>query len=369
MGNKTRRRGQKRRGTRRKGGAINKLPNIPNSMTLAEFEDKYDVFYISAHGGILDTNISVPGNTYLMHSIPSTYVCKLAGDDEKLNRFYKPSSGNDDAYDEDNFMEFIRNPRIVFETIYRQDNQLVSRVFATNNNNFKRQSKITSIYEPGDEVPDVILQFYSYFVQATAEGGASHFIAPGIFKIPMSTNIKSVRDKSLDAIRRMTSEGAPRSILERELTAKDNEFIQLSGNLLGPIKKRTGKNTFRLSELLEFRELAAGRTSTGESKKRLFIIHACKSMSGIANNDRCRRRAASVNRIRDSLLFRSNIPSQISRLRAQLEEQERQKREREEQLELYQLTRGQKPRGIVSPNGLSWNNVERIYREPPSEID
>lgn len=322
MGNKTRRKGQKRRRTRRKGGAINKLPNIPNSMTLAEFEDKYDVFYVSAHGGLLDSDFIVPENTYLLHSVPSTYVCKMAGDDERLNRFYTPTDKyNNNSYDNDNFMSFIRNPRIVFETIYTPNNNVVSLFGA--NNIVKQQSKVTSIYEPADEVPDVILQFYSYYVQPTAETGSSHFIAPGIFKIPMTKNTKYLRDSSLAAIARMTREGAPKDVLERELAAKDSEFLKLPENLLAPIIKSTGKHTFKLSELLTFRELGAGRTSAGDSKKRLFIIHACKSMMGSNNSVKGRRRAESVNRIRATRVRRANLLSQFLRARNQLENQER----------------------------------------------
>jgi hypothetical protein len=373
MGNKTRRKGQKRRVTRRKGGAINKLPNIPNSMTLEEFEDEYDVFYVSAHGGLVDSDFIVPKNTYLLHSVPSTFVCKMAGDDERLNRFYgQVDDYNDEGYSTNTFMPFIRNPRIVFEKIYRENNQLVRTFFNTSSttNDLKRQSNITSLYEPSDIVPDVILQFYSYYVQPTAETGSSHFIAPGIFKIPMTKNTKSLRDSSFAAIARMTREGASKAVLERELTAKDSEFLKLPENLLAPIVNRTNKNTFKLSELLTFRELAASRTSDGGSKKRLFIIHACKSMMVTNNSVRGRRRATSVNRILASRLHRSNLPTQFRLARTKLENQERRERERKEQFELYKLTRKSAPRGILVPtNRITWNNIERATRTPESEVD
>jgi hypothetical protein len=128
---------------------------------------------------------------------------------------------------------------------------------------------------------------------------------------------------------------------------------------------RTKRNTFRLSELLDFRELEAGTSSTGEPKKRLFIIHACKSMSGSANNDRRRVRSESVNRIKVTKIRNANLPSQFNRARRQLNAMQRSEQAElnaMQQFELAQLTRGERPRGIISGNTMTWNNVERISR-------
>jgi hypothetical protein len=368
MVSKTRRNNQKGRSftRKRRGGAINKLRNIPAGMTLKEFEDKYDVFYISAHGGLLKEKIKVPGMTYLLHSIPSTLVCKMAGDDEKLDRFYSPSDKyNDNGYNDDNFMSFIRSPRIVFETIYKPNNELVGNLFVNPNNkrykNLIRQSKITSIYEPGDEVRDVILQFYSYYVQPTAAAGTSHFIAPGIFKIPMTPKTKNIRDVSFADIRRL-GPTAPEEVVKSKLSQADSDFTNLPENILGKIVSRTGMNTFKLSDLLNFRELDAGKSSTGEDKKRLFIIHACKSMMEKNNNDEGRARSESVNRVKMTRILNANLPSQLRTARRKLNEQQ-------EQFELAQLTRGERPQGIISGNAMTWNNVERIFRGAPSEVD
>ena len=357
MVSKTRRKTQKRRSSTRKrrGGAINKLRNIPAGMALNEFEDKYDVFYISAHGGLLRESFVVPEMTYLMHSVPSTFTCRLAGDDEKLDRFYRP--GENEGYNDENFMAFIQNPRILFGTIYRSNNALLRDLVV--NQNKKYQSEITSIYEPGDEVRDVTLQFYSYYVEPTAEGGVSHFIAPGIFKIPMLSHTKHTRDALFADIRRL-GPTAPRSVVEKKLRAADKEFTSLPGNILGQIVNRTHTNTFKLSDLLNFRELEAGMSSTGERKKRLFIIHACKSMTGSTNNDRRRARSESVNRIKVTQIRNANLPSQMNRARRQLNAMQ--------QFELAQLTRGERPRGIISGNAMTWNNVERISRVRP-DID
>jgi hypothetical protein len=370
MVSKTRRKTQKRHSSTRKrrGGAINKLRNIPAGMTLNEFEDKYDVYYISAHGGLLGEKFVVPEMTYLMHSVPSTYTCRLAGDDENLDRFYRPRANENEGYNDENFMAFIQNPRTLFGTIYRSNNELLRDLFVSPNNtryqNLKYQSEITSIYEPGDEVRDVILQFYSYYVEATAEGGTSHFIAPGIFKIPMSSQTKRTRDALLADIRRLGPR-APRNVVGKTLKAADREFTNLPGNILGQIVNRTKRNTFRLSELLDFRELEAGTSSTGEPKKRLFIIHACKSMSGSANNDRRRVRSESVNRIKVTKIRNANLPSQFNRARRQLNAMQRSEQAElnaMQQFELAQLTRGERPRGIISGNTMTWNNVERISR-------
>jgi hypothetical protein len=123
--------------------------------------------------------------------------------------------------------------------------------------------------------------------------------------------------------------------------------------------------------LLDFRELEAGMSSTGEPKERLFIIHACKSMMGSTNNDRRRVRSESVNRIKLTKIRNANPPSQLNRARHQLNamlRSEKAELNAMEQFELAQLTRGERPRGIISGNTMTWNNIERISRVQP-DID
>lgn len=302
MVSKTRRKNQKGRGNTRKrrGGAIYRLRNVTDAMTLAEFERLYDVFYISAHGGLESKEFSVPKDTYLLHSIPSTFKCFLAANDTKLDRFYQPEDkyNTSNAYGlledgEEHFMKFIKNPKIVFPHIYNKS-QLSEIVKFTNN----RFAEVTSIYEPDDFVNDVLLQFYSYSVEPTAAGGITHFIAPGIFKIPMSYNIKRIRDEYLFTIQSMR--GVPKDVIDAELKAKDTKFINLKGNLIKSIIERERRREFKLSSLLKMPELQAA-----PGKKRLLIIHACKST--FANNTTKKQiRRQSLSRFLYPALFKNN---------------------------------------------------------------
>ena len=279
--------------TRKRGGAINKLPGIPKGMKLAKFRSEWDVFYIRAHGSLDPDVYEVPANTYILHTVPSTIPCTFRVNSEQLDKFYM---GNDNTlgYNEE-FMEFIEDPRSVFPSIYKD---------LPNNASVP---DITSIYEPNDLVSDVILSFASHVVrkQDMAQGGSTHFIVPGIFKLPMSKAVKSERNSSIRDIQRKLNMNNTK--LQKELTEKDTEFINLRENLLKPILARNpGITHFNLSEIIKQPELQA---SAG--KERFIIVHACKSLTGLDSDPKKKEiikaslRRASVNRIRNAELARS----------------------------------------------------------------
>ncbi len=287
MMRKTVKRGHRRRHTHKRGGAINRLPGIPKGMELRDFLSKWDVFYIRAHGGLLPSKFKVPNNTYILHTVPSSIACTFRVNSEQLDKFYE---GNDDTLGfEDEFMEFIEEPRSVFPFIYK--------------NVPKKENlpDVTSIYEPDDKVYDVSLSFASHTVRAEnmASGGITHFIVPGIFKLPMSAEVKRERNAG---VRNITSKlNMPRNRLQEELTKKDREFIAQKSNLLkGIIARNPGKYNYDLSEILSQPELQA---SAG--KQRFIIVHACKSVMGLSKNMKRLVRSDSINRIINSDLSRS----------------------------------------------------------------
>lgn len=305
MGNKTRRKGQKRRVTRRKGGAIDKLPDVTDAMTLVEFESKYDVFYIRAHGGLLSTQFTVPRNTYLLHSVPSTLSCTFPVDDERLDRFYKPEGryNASNSYGiiepnetDDHFMKFVKNPKSLFEYTYSKRNLAEFHRF-----NDDRIPARTSIYEPYDSVNDITLQFYSHSVVSSAEGGVTHFIAPGIFKIPISNGIKKLRDNYLEVINSLRT--SPH--IDSELEKVDRDFISKKENLLHLIANKD-KYTVELSELLSMPQLQPAK-----GKKRLVIIHACKSAPSATEKEKKAVRRRSIERVIGSELLREPLENNV----------------------------------------------------------
>jgi hypothetical protein len=291
MARKTMKKRTGRHHTRKRGGAINKLPGIPKGMKLRDFLSKWDVFYIRAHGGLLPSKFKVPNNTYILHTVPSSLACTFRVNSEQLDKFYE---GNDETLGfEEEFMEFIEDPRSVFPFIYK---------------NVPKKANlpdITSIYEPDDKVYDVSLSFASHTVrdENMASGGITHFIVPGIFKLPMSAEVKRERNAGF---RNITSKlDMPRNRLQEELTKKDREFIAQKSNLLkGIIARNPGKYNYDLSEIISQPELQA---SAG--KQRFIIVHACKSIIGLPPNNlaqtKKRVRSESINRIIDSNLARS----------------------------------------------------------------
>jgi len=281
MVSKTRKRNQKRRATRRKGGAIDKLPNITNRTTLKEFNENYDVIYIRAHGLLLNTKFTVPKDTYILNSVPSTKTCVLSVRSATLNKFYE----NDYAED---FMSFIKKPRNVFPSIY---NPAMIETLRRSG----ESAEVTSIYEPGEKnIYDVLLQFKSHVVptEDVATKGVTHFIVPGIFKLPIARAVKNRRNELSDSIVRMLSMRRPSTNVEKELIKANREFTSLRGNLLNAISSRhRDRKEFHLSELLTFDEFKPAK-----GKKLFIIIHACRSTS-LPNAHIRRVRAESMNRI------------------------------------------------------------------------
>jgi hypothetical protein len=279
MVNKTVKHRQKRRAKthKRRGGAIDKLPDIKKG-DLVDFNNNWDVIYIRAHGLLLDSTFEVPPDKYILNSVPSTQSCYFPVDSPVLDGFYTDDFGTD-------FMEFIANPRVIFRNIY-------SPSMVGNLRKKGESSPVTSIYEPGDVVNDVLLQFESHVVAKNniATKGITHFIVPGIFKLPIPNFTKHLRDTLIRRVRSRLSMN--NEALKGELMSADDEFIRAPGNLLTSIVARNrDRKDYNLTELLSMPEL-----QPADGKKLFVIVHACKS-SHSANNVKARIRRASVNRI------------------------------------------------------------------------
>ena len=278
MGNKTRRNGQKRRTTRRSGGAIDKLPGVTNATELDDFNRDWDVIYIRAHGLILPDPLDVPADTFILNSIPSTMTCLFPVRDPAFDSFYA-GDYNDD------FIDFIRDPKATFRHIYTRRHLPTSK-------ERKEVSEITSIYEPDDIIYDTLLQFKSHVVPKAeySTKGATHFIVPGIFKLPIPQQTKTERNKLIRRVnlqRNILSNAAVQALLNNA----DSTYVGEAGNLLNPIIKREKVKEYTLSNLLTFPEL-----QPAPGKKLFIIIHACRS-ANMPNDKKRMVRRNSVNRI------------------------------------------------------------------------
>jgi hypothetical protein len=290
MVRKTRKNGDCRRSTKKKGGARKKLPGVTEEMTLEEFEKKWDVFYISAHGGISDDTITMAKNTYILNTTPTTEVCRMHPDLKKLGILYENDNKHVISYKSD-FMEAIRKPRLIVPFLYKRS-QLTDYKPGSND-----IPLVTSIYEPSDEIYDMTFVFNSHVVKNENQEtkGITHFVVPGIFKLPMSKHVKNVRNELLKDTRGKIKEKLPEKELEKILENANTSYIKLEENLLKDIKSELGikENKLLLSDILNSSYL---QPSIG--KKRLILIHACKSIIGKHNEENIKaHRRYSLSRI------------------------------------------------------------------------
>ena len=297
MVRKTRKTGNCRRSTKKKGGATKKLPGVTQEMTLEEFEKKWDVFYISAHGGILDNTIKLLDNTYILNTAPTTELCHMHPDLKKFGILYENNNKDVISYKQ-NFMEAIKKPRLIVPFLYKRS-QISDYTPGANN-----IPLVTSIYEPKDELYDMTFVFNSHVVKNENEAtkGISHFVVPGIFKLPISKTVKNVRNELLKDTRGKIKEKLPEKELEKILENANTSYIKLEENILKDIKSELGikENKLLLSDILNSSYL-----KPGEGKKRLIIIHACKEIIGKHNEENVKaRRRQSISRIITSELNR-----------------------------------------------------------------
>lgn len=296
------RRAQSRTRKLSRGGAVAVLPNVERIATAVQprvgtrkktrlemFNDEYDVFFIAAHGTLLqDSNYVVPPDTYISNL--SASGCELVHNEELERVFYSISSGNNESsantysYDTD-FWNYLTTPKY-------------NTKIKPNNNSSK---PTTSIYEPGDSVPDNSLSFLNTIF----------FGGIGIFKVPIPeyvlTTKKRLAKKFIDALDtlhsrkqlRVTPQGLPVFTKEFQYFLDDLsvEFIRTTGNLFHPILKRQGPevvNPFEctLSKLLKEPEL-----QPAPGKKRLIILQTCRGLSVKPNRITLSRiRRSSLNR-------------------------------------------------------------------------
>ncbi len=300
----------KRSRRRLQGGSVHKLPNINTIATnsrakriskLKEFESKYDVFFIVAHGAIL------PTKSYTVPSAPETYILNLSASgcdlthNERLERIFYGNtndnsinimnSGDYEAY----FWNFL-NPEYTAKNkpIFFNPNDPTA--------NIEGQEK-TAIYTPGEQVPDNSLEF----INRDFFGGIGVFKVP-IHPIVLQKKIKFSKDFDIEMNKLIddnklsipnygkdSTKMTPQEIQARNaaieqlkpqlstfVKEKDKEFINLEGNRFKTIlerRNRQGKRTpysMNLSELIQEPEL-----QPGPGKKRLIILQTCRGFYGL----------------------------------------------------------------------------------------
>jgi hypothetical protein len=327
------------RHSRKSGGATKKFPGVTNETTLEEFEREWDVFYISAHGGILDDTIKVPENTYILSTTPTTELCHMHPDLKKLGILYENNNAKDISYKQ-NFMNFAKKPRLLVPFLYKRS-QIAT--YRPGSNNIPL---VTSIYEPKDEIQDMSFAFSSHVVKKEnqATKGITHFVVPGIFKLPMSKSVKTTRNELLKNTREKVKAEILVKDLETLLEKANTEYIGLNENLVKDIKKELNieDNKLLLSQILHSKH-----TQASPGKKRFFLIHTCKEIIGKHNEEHKKsHRSVSVGRIIKSEVARLKSPESIEEIKRKEEEEAKRKEEeakrKEEETEARRVREAEK---------------------------
>lgn len=270
---------QTRRRRNLRGGSVHKLPNVntirdtplnQGKSALDKFMEMYDVFFVAAHGSILDTNYDVPYNpeTYVMNLSPAG--CNLIHSDELERKFYKKSKDPSVQLGtfEDEFWDFL-NPE------YGPGKK---PIFYNPLNQASIEEETVAIYLPNEKVPDNSLNFEN-----------TNFIAGlGVFKVPISEEFLQKKigyDEYFDKLRMNNKISPQDKFLRMNMTKKqmDDELFKSKDNLFKTILARRRKKGIQdpykmtVSDLLQQDEL---KPTAG--KKRLVILQTCRGFDETA---------------------------------------------------------------------------------------
>ena len=260
-----------------KGGVISKLP-LSLNININNFSDKWNIFYIGAHG-ILDPNIKfkIPNDTYILHIAPSGKGC--GQDDSILNQIVYDDKSMSSVISKNKFWKNIfnflslKNPEATgFKSIIYNDKM---------NKNYKNSDTI-GFYEPGDECHELYFNFNT--------SPPLYFFETGLYKLPMK---KSYLDYVNDHQEKI-SEGfqSKMSIDEINKLYKEGDkfFHTRNDNLLSPQLKINSNYLFKLSDILNISHFIE------IGKKRIFIIFACRivSTNDVKNTIKVRRHSINL---------------------------------------------------------------------------
>jgi hypothetical protein len=241
--------GQTRR--KQKGGGTYKLPGVDKIKTLNEFENKWDTFYISAHGTLLEKKeIVVPDNTYILFMGSAGYLCynnKFGQEFEQcLIQKEDPCEVRHGSYNK-KFLSVMKNLRKVFPSIYHP-----KKIQARS----PSEDVETSIYEPNDQIYDVKLDFYN----------STFYNLRGVFQVPLQNDFVNESFSVDDDIDKNSIDKLTDNMLMKE------------GNLIGPaIREKKDRGEARPNEFLLSDMFDLIKPYQDSSKKTFIVIKTCRA--------------------------------------------------------------------------------------------
>ncbi len=243
----------------KKGGVISKL-NVNSINTL----NLWNIYYIAAHGQLMNRIKQVPKNTYILFLAPSGGMCSTTNELRKML--------TDDTYNM--LYTSITNNKKSFLKLYNSEKEPSYNDTTT-----------LGIYEPGDNYYDMFLNFENIM-----EYG---FMDMGLYKFPVNNTLFTFAEETQHMFKQQLLNSISGKISktknEMEQFIKDNNQTMLLRNdeILTPYIKRSIINNkpkaLHLSQILEsLNEVKSDNT-------RLFVINACRVTKSINLSKQTRR--------------------------------------------------------------------------------
>lgn len=260
---KSRRSGRSYRPRKYSGGGITQLPLNASITNTPSFFKNWNTYYVAGHGALLPRRFIVPPNTYILHSRASGYTCSGIFPVEEVIKM------DDNGFDEARFFGFIKNPKSVLPRIYNSPKQP-----------YKSDDEFTQIYEPGDVIFDLLLEFHNPWRDPSeyARTGPPFFGFMGIFPVPIPAKLDTEKIKVDEQLYKRVRIDPTREHIEPFLIEQENIFFRQPGNNVGAfIDENGGEHTTKLSNLITSPLLGASEPD----KPRFIIVRACRGLQGL----------------------------------------------------------------------------------------
>ncbi len=260
MGRYTRKRKQNQH-----AGGTHKLPGVDTINTIKEFENEWNTYYLSAHGVLLENEpfVTVPKNLYILFMGSAGYLCyntKLNQEFEQCLIKREDDCGYRHGTYETNFLPVMKNLNKIFPSIYNPKELGIQS---------PSEDVSSSIYEPGDKIFDIHLEFMN----------TNYFAIRGLFQVPLE---KEFITDIFNETGHFVGKKEQAQISKKTIDTLTDNMLAKDENLIKPLlsqmrEKRSGDPTYdRYSMKLSFILQSLERELKQSDKKTFIVIKTCR---------------------------------------------------------------------------------------------
>jgi len=283
------RRTQRLRKNTQNGGAVSKIPGIPDPTKEWDWEIKY----LGGHGSLTGNVFLVPKDTYILNFATAGRSCEKAGYGRDNWLFADAADADARKKDLQNALftgTFLSsNPDTEFLYNATDPTGNVNEIYTMEAvNKTKLKERTIAFYEPGDIMADNSISIYN--------SSLPYFVI-GLYDFPISSTFRqelfdrSRAHGSLTAAAKVNAFKSdniiPKHSKDSELNADHLHFLNRPENLLQnqmfDAAGKSIKRNFLLSEIVEL----MGDVPAG--KKRILFVKACRPADSPAKTERMRR--------------------------------------------------------------------------------